>query len=113
MTGTSLLRYPFALLLVFYACSRPAEPVARVRTTDPIPLSAVRTELPEHPDKMLVMANCLPCHSLAYIANQPPMKREAWKKTVRKMIDVFGAPVPDTAVAERITDYLASIRGSE
>ena len=78
--------------------------MARVRATDPIPLSAVRTELPEHPDKMLVMANCLPCHSLAYIANQPPMKREAWKKTTQDDRRVWRTG-PDTAVAERITDY--------
>lgn len=102
-----------ALLCALKACTPSAPPPETPQPAPPVPLAEVVTDLPDHPDKNLVMANCLPCHSLAYIVNQPPMKREAWKKTVRKMIDAYGAPVPDSVIAERITDYLFSIRKGE
>lgn len=100
-------------LLSAFGCTRPEPTIQEIRTTLPIPISEVTINLPEHPDKNLVMANCLPCHSLAYIANQPPMKREGWKKTVRKMIDVYGAPIADSATVDQITDYLFYIRKGE
>jgi hypothetical protein len=36
---------------------------------------------------------------------QPALPPEAWRATVRKMIDVHGAAIPDTA-AGNITRYL-------
>ena len=52
-------------------------------------------------------ASCAICHSLDYIPmNAPVMNRAAWEKTVRKMIDRFGAPIDDGAARE-ILDYLS------
>ena len=52
------------------------------------------------------MARCAVCHSVDYITmSAPVMNRAAWEKSVRKMIDVFGAPV-DEQDASRIIDYL-------
>ena len=39
--------------------------------------------------------------------NAPVMDRGAWQKTVRKMIDRFGAPVTDDDARE-IVDYLSA-----
>jgi len=51
-------------------------------------------------------ARCSSCHSLDYIDMvAPAMNRAAWEKSVRKMIDAFGAPV-DEQDASRIVDYL-------
>ena len=53
-------------------------------------------------------AHCAICHSLDYIGmNAPVMDRGAWQKTVRKMIDRFGAPVTDDDARE-IVDYLTT-----
>ena len=55
----------------------------------------------------LTAASCVTCHSLDYLPmNAPAMNRAAWQKTVRKMIDKFGAPIREEDVA-RILDYLA------
>jgi sulfite dehydrogenase (cytochrome) subunit B len=49
---------------------------------------------------------CVTCHSLDYIPmNGPVMNRASWEKTVRKMIDAFGAPITE-AEAAQIVDYL-------
>jgi cytochrome c5 len=51
-------------------------------------------------------ARCAVCHSLDYISMVAPvMNRAAWEKSVRKMIDVFGAPVAEQEVSS-IVEYL-------
>ena len=55
----------------------------------------------------LTSTSCVTCHSLDYIQmNAPIMNRAAWQKSVRKMIDKFGAPIGE-AEAARIVDYLS------
>jgi hypothetical protein len=54
----------------------------------------------------LTMARCVICHSIDYITMVAPlMDRAGWEKSVRKMIDVFGAPVSEQE-ASTIVDYL-------
>jgi hypothetical protein len=51
--------------------------------------------------------NCMSCHSVDYIAIQPPNKGEAfWEAEVNKMIKTYKAPI-DEADVKTITDYLA------
>jgi mono/diheme cytochrome c family protein len=51
--------------------------------------------------------NCLACHSVDYIAMQPPKKGTAfWDAEVIKMIKAYHAPI-DEADAKAISDYLA------
>jgi mono/diheme cytochrome c family protein len=51
--------------------------------------------------------NCLACHSVDYIAMQPPKKGKAfWDAEVIKMIKTYRAPI-DEADAKAISDYLA------
>lgn len=55
----------------------------------------------------LTAARCVICHSLDYLQmNAAVMNRTAWEKSIRKMIDRFGAPVSDDE-ARQILDYLA------
>jgi sulfite dehydrogenase (cytochrome) subunit B len=59
-----------------------------------------------------VQAMCSMCHSLDYIAiNSPFQDRTAWEKTVRKMVNVMGAPLTDEDVAV-IVNYLANHYGT-
>lgn len=54
-----------------------------------------------------VEAACAACHSLDYVTTQPPGKGAAfWGDTVKKMVDRYGAVVPDADRAD-IVDYLA------
>lgn len=55
-----------------------------------------------------VQANCGLCHSLDYIAMQPPQRGAAfWQASVTKMVRVYGAPIAP-AHEQEIVDYLAA-----
>ncbi len=69
----------------------------------PFPLST--PELPDGEGRAATVAMCSVCHSVRYITMQPPLPAETWQATVRKMVDVHGAPIPDD-VAQGITKYL-------
>lgn len=65
-------------------------------------------KLQEAPGRDLVVARCSVCHSVDYVPmNAPALDRAGWEKSVRKMIDQFGAPI-DEADAKSILDYLAA-----
>jgi sulfite dehydrogenase (cytochrome) subunit B len=54
-----------------------------------------------------VQNNCKSCHSVDYIAMQPPKKGKAfWEAEVTKMIKVYHAPI-EQADAAAISEYLA------
>lgn len=57
-----------------------------------------------------VNANCRACHSPSMVLTQPPLSAEEWHKEVRKMIDVYKAPIPEDQVAP-ITLYLKNLSG--
>lgn len=53
-------------------------------------------------------ANCQTCHSVDYIATQPPGKGQAfWASEVTKMMKVYHAPISE-ADGKAIVDYLAA-----
>jgi sulfite dehydrogenase (cytochrome) subunit B len=63
--------------------------------------------LNEAPSRDITTARCAMCHSLDYIQlNAAVMDRAGWERSVRKMIDRFGAPISDEE-ARLIIDYLA------
>ena len=65
-------------------------------------------KLQDAPGRDLVVARCSVCHSVDYVQmNAPALDRAGWEKSVRKMIDQFGAPISE-ADAKRIVDYLAT-----
>jgi cytochrome c5 len=65
---------------------------------------------PPGPGADVANANCLSCHSLGMVMNQPVMSKAAWEAEVNKMRNVYKAPVQASDVAA-ITDYLVSIKG--
>lgn len=62
------------------------------------------------PETEIVRTNCIACHSLDYLATQPPGKGVVfWRDAVNKMIHVYGAPVaPDD-----VDPIATAIAGSE
>jgi sulfite dehydrogenase (cytochrome) subunit B len=64
--------------------------------------------LQDAPGRDLVVARCSVCHSVDYVQmNAPVFDRTGWQKSVRKMIDVFGAPISEDD-ASRIVEYLGN-----
>jgi hypothetical protein len=65
-------------------------------------------QLQDAPGRDLVVARCSVCHSVDYVQmNAPALDRAGWQKSVRKMIDQFGAPIGEDD-ANRIIEYLAT-----
>lgn len=65
-------------------------------------------QLQDAPGRDLVVARCSACHSVDYVQmNAPVFDRTGWQKSVRKMIDVFGAPISEDD-ASRIAEYLGN-----
>jgi cytochrome c5 len=74
--------------------------------SSPLCAGEASIRLKEGAGRDVTTARCVVCHSLDYITMVAPvMNRTAWEKSVRKMIDVFGAPV-DEEDANRIVEYL-------
>jgi cytochrome c5 len=65
---------------------------------------------PAGPGADVANSNCLSCHSVGMVMNQPVLSRAAWEAEVNKMRNVYKAPVQASDVAA-ITDYLISIKG--
>jgi sulfite dehydrogenase (cytochrome) subunit B len=65
-------------------------------------------KLQDAPGRDLVVARCAVCHSVDYVQmNAPVLDRIGWEKSVRKMIDQFGAPISE-ADAKSILEYLGT-----
>jgi len=65
---------------------------------------------PPGPGAEVANNNCLACHSVGMVMNQPILSKAAWEAEVNKMRNVFKAPVEASDVGA-ITDYLVSIKG--
>ncbi|HHT9111039.1 MAG TPA: sulfide dehydrogenase [Candidatus Brocadiaceae bacterium] len=57
--------------------------------------------------KDVVQFYCRFCHSATYITMQPPLPTATWKAEVLKMINVYGAPIPED-IESQIVEYLQS-----
>jgi mono/diheme cytochrome c family protein len=57
-----------------------------------------------------VQANCLTCHSSAYVSTQPVLTRAQWTAEVAKMRAAYGAPIADDQVPV-IVEYLTAQYG--
>lgn len=83
-----------------------------------IQFKSVSVDLPfgdrsfEGPDADAINNNCLACHSVGMVANQPKLPRKAWEGIVQKMRSSYKAPVADEDV-KPIVDYLARIKGAD
>lgn len=110
-----------ALLVVFTlaACDQPAPPDAAANGTSvardgftlrsaAIALPSDDLQLPDRPGVAQVTAACTACHSPAMLLTQPALKPEQWAATVKKMREVYHAPV-DPADEPAIIAYLTAL----
>ncbi len=82
----------------------------------PFALKSVSIDLPNSnrsfpagPGSEAINNNCLACHSVGMVLNQPPLTKAAWAAEVAKMIKVYKAPIAAQDV-DTIIDYLARLR---
>lgn len=96
-----------AAVLVPLCCAAQTGPVLKSIS---VTLPESTAMFPPGPGADVANADCLACHSVGMVMNQPVMAKAAWEAEVNKMRTVYKAPVPASDVAA-ITDYLASIKG--
>jgi mono/diheme cytochrome c family protein len=89
------------------AASKPAPPKGTASIT--LPGDAGMAFKPG-PGLAAVQANCLSCHSSAYVSTQPVLTKAQWTAEVTKMKAVYGAPIADDQVPT-IVDYLTTQYG--
>jgi cytochrome c5 len=66
---------------------------------------------PDGPGAEVMNANCASCHSASMVLVQPKLSRAQWDGVVKKMRDVYHAPVADEDVPT-IVDYLTKLSAS-
>jgi len=107
------MRMRLPVLLVAVAATVPLwsdAKTALVLKSVTVTLPASTAMFPPGPGAEAANGNCLACHSVGMVMNQPPMPKAAWAAEVAKMRNVYKAPVAETDVAA-IVDYLTSIKG--
>ena len=69
-------------------------------------------EIPQGPNVEIYTKNCLICHTARYVSMQPLFSKAVWQNEVKKMVDVYGAPIsePDQVL---IVEYLVAVKGAE
>lgn len=78
-------------------------------------LPSARVSLPDDeaqfagPDADLLNGNCAACHSAEMVLYQPRMDAARWAETVKKMRDVYKAPIED-ADAAKLPEALARLQ---
>jgi cytochrome c5 len=94
------------------AQSKSAKPAAKSADSQvvQIKLPIYPGEIPKGPNVEVYEKNCLLCHGSRYVAMQPNFPRATWQKEVKKMIDAYGANVPE-ADQPLIVDYLVAVKG--
>ena len=75
-----------------------------------IVLPQFASEIPAGPHVDTYRKDCLVCHSARYVAMQPRFPQAVWEKEVKKMVDAYGAQIPD-AEQKEIVEYLVVVRG--
>jgi hypothetical protein len=69
-------------------------------------------DIPAGPNVQTYRNDCLTCHSARYVTSQPNFARTVWEKEVKKMVEAYGAPIPD-ADQQKIVDYLVAVKGPD
>src|SRR5690349_11653822 len=59
----------------------------------------------------LANAQCLICHSAEYVTTQPRLSLVAWKASITKMREKYGAPIPPDQI-EPLAEYLTRHYGT-
>lgn len=72
-----------------------------------IELPAESAVFPPGPGVELANGQCLVCHSVEYVATQPPMPGTFWTAEVKKMREKYGAVIPEEQIKPLLA-YLVS-----
>ena len=83
-----------------------------ILTSQSIDLPDDDSQFPDGPNAEVINNNCLACHSLSMVLNQPRLSRRQWQAIVDKMRHVYKAPVSDSDAAE-IVAYLEHVGTDE
>jgi cytochrome c5 len=75
-----------------------------------ITLPNVPMDMPPGPNLAVYQQKCLLCHTSRYVSMQPHFSRTVWEKEVKKMVDVYGAPITPEE-QQQIVEYLVAIKG--
>lgn len=96
----------------------PPAPAATVVSGN-ITLKSLSVELPDSdrafppgPGVEVAQANCVACHSVGMVMNQPALSHATWETEVHKMVAAYKAPVSDED-AKTIVAYLDRIKGAK
>ncbi len=81
-------------------------------TVQSITLPQVPADIPAGPHVDTYRKDCLICHSGRYVTMQPRFPEAVWEKEVKKMIDAYGAVIPE-ADQKEIVEYLVAVRGPQ
>ncbi|HEV7234431.1 MAG TPA: cytochrome c [Sphingorhabdus sp.] len=96
------------VILAFAATACDSSPA--VEFTDvSVTLPEDKGEFPDRPGKDAMIANCAGCHSPSMILTQPRLTQDQWKGVIKKMREVYKAPIDPAAEA----DILAYLTGGE
>lgn len=88
---------------------------ALIAAAAPPALTSVEIAMPSDepqftgPDADLLNGNCAACHSAEMVLYQPRMDAAHWAETVKKMRDVYKAPIED-ADAAKLPDALVRLQ---
>jgi hypothetical protein len=89
------------------------------RAAPPFELKSTKVELPESdrmfpagPGSDAINNNCLACHSVGMVLNQPALSKQAWAAEVHKMINNYKAPIAPEDVGT-IVEYLTALKGAK
>jgi len=105
------------LLVGVYAQQSPAgksKPAAKSVASEVqhIELPQYPPEIPKGPNVETYRQNCLICHTARYVSMQPRFSKKVWQSEVKKMVDVYGAPISE-ADQTLIVEYLVTVKGAE
>ena len=101
--------FPIALAAVLIPSGLAAETPIALKSLD-INLPFGDALFPTGPGADVANGNCLACHSVEMVLNQPALPKATWEAEVAKMRNVYKAPL-DAKDVPAIVDYLVSIKG--
>jgi sulfite dehydrogenase (cytochrome) subunit B len=102
-----------SLAIVVTSLAAQSQPPATTASSqvERITLPDYSGQIPKGPNMQVYENDCLICHSARYVTTQPGFSRSTWEKEVKKMIDSYGATVPDDD-QRKIVEYLVAVRGA-
>jgi cytochrome c5 len=91
-----------------------AKPAAKADTGQVyrITLPQYAQQIPNGPNVDVYRKDCLVCHTSRYVSMQPRFSKTVWQNEVKKMVDAYGASIPEADQA-LIVEYLVAVNGME